>query len=225
VVRRTKDDALQTRNRILDAAEKVFSARGVSRTSLSDIARAAGVTRGAIYWHFADKGEMFCAMVGRVTLPMEELRDRTAGQLAIDPLGYIRGMALGILQRTATDVQCQRVFDVVVHKCEYLDEMAEVKRRFSEMREGCQARITEGFRAAVKAGVIGPVDPRLAAFGLQALIDGVIMNWLADRKSVALERKAGALIDIYLVGLNPPRKAAGRGITAAKRAAATPRRS
>ncbi len=201
MVRRTKDKAQETRNRILDAAEQVFSDRGVSRTSLNDIAEAAGVTRGAIYWHFQDKSELFCAMLGRVTMPMEELRDRAAGQLAEDPLAYIRAMALNILTRTATDAQCQRVFDVVVHKCEYLDEMAEVKQRFARMREGCLQKIEQGFRQAIKRGTIARVDPRLASVGLTALIDGVIMNWLVDRRFFPLERRAAALVDLYLDGL------------------------
>ncbi|MBC5762981.1 TetR family transcriptional regulator [Ramlibacter sp. GTP1] len=49
--RRTKKEALATRNRLLDAAERQFLANGVAGTSLNDIAMAAGTTRGAIYWH------------------------------------------------------------------------------------------------------------------------------------------------------------------------------
>ena len=78
MVRRTKDEALETRNRILDAAERVFGERGVSRTSLEDVATAAGVTRGAIYWHFNDKSDLFTAMVNRVTLPMEGMVARSS---------------------------------------------------------------------------------------------------------------------------------------------------
>ena len=48
MARRTKEDALATRTALLDAAERVFLQRGVSRTSLADIAQAAGVTRGAL---------------------------------------------------------------------------------------------------------------------------------------------------------------------------------
>ncbi|MBY0439824.1 MAG: TetR family transcriptional regulator, partial [Burkholderiales bacterium] len=55
--RRTKDAARATHARILDMAEIEFQRRGVSRTSLTDIARAAGVTRGAVYWHFRDKAD------------------------------------------------------------------------------------------------------------------------------------------------------------------------
>ena len=49
----------------------MFVEQGVSRTTLQHIATAAGVTRGAIYWHFDDKGAMFNAMMERVTLPFE----------------------------------------------------------------------------------------------------------------------------------------------------------
>ena len=46
MVRRTKEDAVATRNSLLDAAERVFYDKGVSRASLGDIAQAAGATRG-----------------------------------------------------------------------------------------------------------------------------------------------------------------------------------
>ena len=73
MVRRTKEEALETRNLLLDVAERVFNEKGVSRTSLADIAEAAGLTRGAIYWHFKNKSDLFDAMMERVTLPLEQL--------------------------------------------------------------------------------------------------------------------------------------------------------
>lgn len=59
MARKTKKQAQETRQQILDTALRVFSEHGVSATSLSDIATAAGVTRGAIYWHFKNKAEIF----------------------------------------------------------------------------------------------------------------------------------------------------------------------
>ena len=61
MARRTKAEAQATRNALIDAAERLFDSRGVSRTSLQDIAQAAGATRGAIYWHFKDKADLFNA--------------------------------------------------------------------------------------------------------------------------------------------------------------------
>ena len=84
MARRTKEEAAATRDSILDAAEKLFVEQGVSRTTLQHIATEAGVTRGAIYWHFDDKSALFnatsiclfcagnllaCAQISRAPLP------------------------------------------------------------------------------------------------------------------------------------------------------------
>src|SRR4051794_1245695 len=74
-MRRTKDDSEQTRKRILAAARDEFARRGVTRTTLEHIAHAAGVTRGAIYWHFANKAELFNAMREQVMLPLVDRTD------------------------------------------------------------------------------------------------------------------------------------------------------
>ena len=202
MVRRTKDEAQETRNGILDAAERVFSEHGVSRTSLDDIATAAGVTRGAIYWHFKDKSDLFTAMVNRVTLPMEAMVARSSDDAIEDPLASLKACAVTALKRTVTDPQCQRVFDVVTHKCEYLGEMASVKRRISSIQKGCVDRAEQAIRNAVKRGQLpASVNPRLAAIGLDALLFGLISNWLANNDYVALERQAEAMIDLYMNGL------------------------
>ena len=58
MARRTKEEAQETRQAILDAAVRVFAQQGVANASLTDIAQEAGVTRGAIYWHFANKADL-----------------------------------------------------------------------------------------------------------------------------------------------------------------------
>ena len=69
---RTKEDALAAWRSLVDAAELLFQAQGVSRTTLNDIARKTGTKCGAIYWHFKDKADLFNAMMERVTLPLEQ---------------------------------------------------------------------------------------------------------------------------------------------------------
>ena len=206
MVRRTQDEAAETRNGILDAAERVFSKRGVSHTSLDDIAKAAGVTRGAIYWHFRNKNELFSAMVNRVSLPIEEMVANTIDDGGANPLVLLRQAAVDALKRTATDPQCQRVFDIITHKCEYLEDLADVKERVSHIRCGCVEQTEKAMRNAVKRGFLPKdVDPHLAAVGLDAMIYGLIANWLADRSYVRLERDAAALVDRYLACLGAGR--------------------
>jgi TetR/AcrR family acrAB operon transcriptional repressor len=203
VVRRTKDEALETRHRILDVAERVFNERGVTRTSLADIAKAAGVTRGAVYWHFADKADLFCSMVARVTMPMEAPACQTDHGASANPLASIRDMMIGILRRTSEDPQARRVFHIVYHKCEHVDEMKPVWHRFNEMHAGCLQRIEEGLRAAVAKGQLPrTLDTRQAAFGLRALLDGLVSNWVMDPDYRPFEYEADHLVDLFLNALH-----------------------
>src|SRR5688572_21914104 len=127
MVRRTKEEALETRSRILDAAEKVFHEKGVAHAGLEDIASAAKVTRGAIYWHFKDKAELFDAMMQRVVLPAEEMLEQ-AGQGGLDdPLELLRRATVEVLTRTAKDARMQRVFEIAYHKCEYVGDAVGVR--------------------------------------------------------------------------------------------------
>ncbi|GAB4507994.1 MAG: TetR family transcriptional regulator [Sulfuricaulis sp.] len=202
MVRRTKEEALETRDRILDTAERVFLKKGVARTSLADVADAAGVTRGAIYWHFKNKTDLFEAMMQRVSLPMEEMVARAGNDDIENPLAYVRRCALAVLERVTTDPQSRRVAEISRYKVEYADEMEPLRARHIECRTECLGRIERGLRNAAKKGLLATtVNPRLAAVGLHALVDGLITNWVLDTKYLPLARSAEPLIDGYLNGL------------------------
>jgi len=202
MVRRTKEEAQETRNRILDTAEQVFLEKGVSRTSLAEIAAATGVTRGAIYWHFRNKADLFNAMMDRVVLPMEELAQRAGDGDLDDPLAYVRACALCVLERLTTDPQCQRVFEICCHKCEYVEEMLQLRDRHIGCRTEWLGQIERGLRNAAKKGQLAAsVDPRVAAIGLHAMVDGLIMNWVLDPGYLPLARDAVLLVEQYLDGL------------------------
>jgi TetR/AcrR family acrAB operon transcriptional repressor len=220
MARRTKAEALVTRDRILDAAERVFSRRGASRPSLEDIAAAAGVTRGAIYWHFRNKADLFAAMLARVTLPMEEMVGRSGDDALTDPLGYIRRCMVTVLRKTTDDAQTRRVFEIVCHKCEYVDEMARVRDRYVEMRADCLGELERGVRNAIRRGLLpAGVNARSAAVGLHALVDGLISNWLLEPKYFPLAREAGRMVDQYLAGLGARAPTGSRAAPARARSA------
>ena len=63
MARKTKEQAQQTRQDILMGALNVFSEKGFSRSTLSDIAKRIGMTRGAVYWHFKDKREILVELI------------------------------------------------------------------------------------------------------------------------------------------------------------------
>jgi TetR/AcrR family acrAB operon transcriptional repressor len=65
-VSKKAQQAAATREELLAQALALFATRGVSNTSLDDVAAAAGVTKGAIYWHFRNKDELFQAILDRI---------------------------------------------------------------------------------------------------------------------------------------------------------------
>jgi len=86
MARKTREESEQTRQDILNVALDLFHARGYARTTLEQIARGAGVTRGAIYWHFKDKVDLFLGLkedVERSTeTRLEDLLLRTVNELS-----------------------------------------------------------------------------------------------------------------------------------------------
>ena len=204
MVRRTKADALVTRNSLLDAAEHLFQAHGVSRTSLNDIATAAGTTRGAIYWHFKDKADLFNAMMERVTMPLEGALACAAGkaEAADNPLLSLRDSMMNALRQTATDEQTRRVFEVATHKVEYVSEMQAVRDRHLRVRNQCMAMTEKALREVVRReNTKLPMSLPTAALGLHVIMDGLIQNWLLDPQAFDLEKSGRHTMDAYLGGL------------------------
>jgi TetR/AcrR family acrAB operon transcriptional repressor len=200
-MRRTKEAALETRDRILDSAETVFYQRGVARTSLSDVAAAAGVTRGAIYWHFRNKADLFGAMIDRVQVPMEALFGAAVDSLEANPLGRMREVIVLCLCDVATNEHVRRVFDVLFTKCEYSAQMDQLLKRNAAAARGARHRIASALLNAVKEGQL-PVDldVRRAAAMLHAMIGGMLREWLLDNSALSLpidaERIADASLDL-----------------------------
>ena len=62
-MKRAKEDAELTKNQIMEAAFSCFYEKGFQDSTLEQIAECAGLTRGAIYWHFKDKTELYKAVV------------------------------------------------------------------------------------------------------------------------------------------------------------------
>jgi TetR/AcrR family acrAB operon transcriptional repressor len=201
MVRKTKEEAQETRNRILDAAEQVFQRQGVSRTSLAYVADEAGVTRGAIYWHFKNKADLYDAMIKRVLDP-EEARCNAGIMTGSDPLGFIRGLAVDFLRRLTRDSRYQRVFEIAWHKCEYVGEMAVIRDNHLECGRRFIALLEEAMRRAREMGQLpSGACPRQAAVGLIALLDGLVVNWTLEPALFPLAEYAPGLVDTYLAGL------------------------
>jgi TetR/AcrR family transcriptional regulator, acrAB operon repressor len=202
MVRRSKEDALATRNSLLDAAERVFLEQGVAGTSLNDIAVAAGTTRGAIYWHFKDKADLFNAMMDRVAMPLQRALSLVDPSPEADPLPSLKKAVRAAMHQTVTDPQTRRVFEVATHMVEYVDSLCAVRERHLNVRNLWLDRFRHVLLQSAHArGVRLPIPASVAAHGLHALLDGLVQNWLLDPGAFELEPTGMKAVDTYLRGL------------------------
>jgi TetR/AcrR family transcriptional regulator, acrAB operon repressor len=201
MARRTKADAKATRHQILDAAEREFLARGVAHTRLQDVAAAAGVTRGAIYWHFEDKAALFNAMMERAFLPCEAVDDCLA-VAASEPLTEVAARATWPLHVLASNEQVQRVFRIAMHQTEYTQELAAVQERYFEGTTMFQGELARVLARAQAAGLLREgVSLKSAALGLFALVDGLMHHWTLRPGAFDLVGCGELAVQTYLDGL------------------------
>ncbi|MEK1906142.1 MAG: TetR family transcriptional regulator [Pseudomonas sp.] len=208
-MRRTKEQAELTRIAILAAAERLFLDKGVAHSSLEQIARDAGVTRGAVYWHFENKAHLFNDMLNQVRLPPEQMSLRLSGCNGMDPLLSLRELSIEAIENLGRDEQKRRIFTILLQRCEFTDELREAEIRhnafiskFIDLVENLFAR--DDCRPRLQPGV----TPRLAARALHAQIIGLFTDWTRDPTLFDPLHDTAGMIDALLRGLlrdwNPP---------------------
>lgn len=200
MVRKTKTDTEQTRLQIIAAARRVFAVRGVSRTTLAQIAKEASVTRGAIYWHFKNKPDLFFAMLEQVSLPLIDSMDETLP--AANPGDALRGIQASmaeILRLIKEDEIARTTFEIIILKCEYVDEFTSLEGRV--IKTGCDfmQKLTRAYENAQKNGLLRDgIDPAQCALDSYTFMKGLIHLWLSDADGTIIRGKALSLIEAHI---------------------------
>ncbi|NBD94980.1 MAG: TetR family transcriptional regulator [Gammaproteobacteria bacterium] len=205
MARKTKAEAEATREALLDAAEAVFFEKGVARATLRDIAHRAGVTRGALYWHFKGKAELFQAMLDRVYMPFEDLveaiprEQRGGGALEDLRLACIQG-----LQRMERP-QFKRVHNILFHRCEAFADINPVgmlKRLSDDSMRSTLSR----FEQAESDGLLRDgLDAETANIMMHATLRGLIHTWHLDTTEFSLSETGSKVVDEWfrLIACDP----------------------
>lgn len=209
MVRRTKAEAEQTREAVLAAAIEVFLERGVTRATFDEIARAAGVTRGAIYWHFKDKLEIFLVLERRANLQNEEFGDRLEARLAadpgLDPLDELAAILREGLQSFEANPERRRILTILWQRCEYVGEMSPALERQQRADAALRKLFEAVVGSAVERGLIAPGwSPELAAYALLLLINGSVADWLRRPGRARLVTRTMPLVTALLNSIRAP---------------------
>ncbi len=158
--KRTPPDLAASRARLLRVATDLFARQGYQATSIDQIVAAAGYTRGALYWHFAGKQELFLAVYEHAVEQMTStILSRVAS--AASPAERIERAIVAVLEESVLHHR------VAVLQQAYVQEFGGNSRRRSKVLEEqfrtFENELTKLVGAGIKRGQFRNVEPRLAA--------------------------------------------------------------
>jgi TetR/AcrR family acrAB operon transcriptional repressor len=201
-MRKTKEDAEITKQAILNAAVVLFSEHGVANTSLEKIAKAANVTRGAVYWHFANKQEIFEALHDQLHAPfIQVITDglETVSANAIEQLEEVCTNVLIDLERNQTKKKIATLF---LLRCDYSGEFAHSKDRYNEKKKQKNLTLSKYFDKAIAQGIIpDTTNSMLLTIGISAYLRGIAVEYLENPDAFSLQDNAASLIAFYFASL------------------------
>lgn len=199
MARKTKQQALETRQHILDVAIRLFSQQGVSATSLADIAKAAGVTRGAIYWHFKNKSDLFNEIWELNESSIGDLETEYRAKFPDDPLCVVRELLIYILQATVTDERRRLMMEIIFHKCEFVGEMAVIQQARRKLYMEGNERIESSLQRCVDAKMLPEnLNISYSVILMRSYITGIIESWLLAPDGFDLNGKAADFVAILI---------------------------
>ncbi|MDK2126609.1 TetR/AcrR family transcriptional regulator [Parachitinimonas caeni] len=202
-----------SRSRILDSAAKVFARKGYQGASLDEVAADAGMTKGAVYWNFSSKSELFFALLdARFMREVNEHMPRAVESNAANPdrKAALTDMLLDMVARLEQDPDWPRLF------IEFMGETRapEVRERLADMYEHSY-RMTVAMIEQINAHAgLPPVGERAQAMAVfwGALIDGLVLAWIVNPQRIHLRSLIPQIVDMLWQGLSPDAEQAPAGL-------------
>ena len=200
-MRRTKEEAAVTRTTLLKTALSLFSAKGYAATTLEDVAKAAKVTRGAIYWHFKSKADLYNTLVSEFSA-----RGTAVVQQAVAEGGtlidILRRIFVGVCRLIEEDREIRAVMELTLFKTGLDPDLQTGRKKQIESGNALLRGITEAMSQGIAQGVLrNDMDPADMARAFIAFENGAIQLWLLSPRSFSLKSSAESFADILVAGL------------------------
>lgn len=200
-MRRTKEEAEATRQDVLRSALQVFSEKGYAAATLKDIADRAGVTRGAVYWHFENKADLYNTLLAEFSTMSSQIVAK-----AIEAGGTLPEILKRVFVRLLQEVECDRelraVLELELFTMLRIAELEDSRQKQLETGEQLLAGISQAMEEGIQAGYLRKdFEPITMARSFLAFQKGAIQLWLVDPKSFSLQLEAEAMAEIYLKGI------------------------
>ena len=198
MARKTKEDARETRWKILLAALDLFSEQGYTRTTFVDIARRIGMTKGAVYWHFEDKPRLLAAII----VEMHARERALVADLvpAVYSLDDVKAYFVAQTRVVTEDERCRKFAFFMTLQMEWSVELISIVHDLlMEVRGRPFQNVEEFLRLAKARGELRPeVDIVVAKDILVGLWRGLLSNHFSGLSSCDLAETVNTAVGIYL---------------------------
>lgn len=158
------------REEILEAAMKCFSKKGYHGTRMDDIIKASGLSKGAIYWYFKGKRDIFIFLIEQHLQKDNILWDKLSKEYELGPDFLIKA-GLAYLKMHFEDEKLSPFFAEFIAES-YRDK--QIKRKLHNVHKGWINNVKGAFDLAIKKGKMKSFDTESLSVSLVALIEGLI---------------------------------------------------
>ncbi|MFN3714996.1 MAG: TetR family transcriptional regulator [Alcanivoracaceae bacterium] len=196
-MRRTKEEAEQTRQKVIEAALKLFSRNGYSQTTLAMIAEDAGYSRGPIYWHFRNKDELYEAVLSYSQSPLQTLVEQ-ADQSA-DPLNALEAFIDEWFRLLIEDRWYRQSFEILLNKTEMTDALSRTIKRERQLTRNIISVLGR------RAHELNPrLEPQSHGLLCYTFLMGITQSWLFSPRLFSLADLRGQFRQRLLLMLELP---------------------
>ncbi|MCM3704003.1 TetR family transcriptional regulator [Paenibacillus macerans] len=191
-----------TRMRVLDAAMEVFARHGYAKAAMDQVAAEAGYTKSAIYWHFANKSDLYLAICERNLRQQEQLLPAQIGAIARSE-DKVQALTDWLKEQLAA---CMVTPDRPMLFFEFLTSSRnpEVQEKIRELFEGFYAKVADLLCDCQTQGWLrGDIDPGSLTVYTQTVLNGIVLSWILAPKGLMLDQFAQDAARLLWDGLSP----------------------
>ncbi|CAG1012210.1 MAG: TetR family transcriptional regulator [Rhizobiaceae bacterium] len=201
VILRRRVSGTDRERQLIDAAIDVIGTRGLSHTTLADIAKKADLAYGHISFRFKTKESLLMAALRAVTDEYVAVRDAAVADESRPAAERLKAMIGAGFSRNIASRKKIALWHAFLSECH---TSPAYMRLFTQIREAEYRRVRRLCEALGGEGAASPVDPHVAAVGINALVDGL---WFGMRlKSGAIDTsEALSTTSEFLAALYPDR--------------------
>jgi TetR/AcrR family acrAB operon transcriptional repressor len=200
-VRRTKEEAEETKRKILDAAVELFEMRGYTATRIEDIAEKTGMTRGAVYWHFKNKYELFFYILELFERRLDLLLSESK-KVASSPIMRLQWLIINMITRSDILVGCRQIWMIAISEFINKNKL----KLFQKRSKKIAGKFINSFKGLVEEGITdgevrGGVDSENAALMIALFITGAVGIHVKKPELTSVEWNVHRIVDLFLTGI------------------------